>query len=166
MKNSSKAGFTLVELLVVIVIIGILAAVAVPQYQKAVTKARFAEAGLVLNALWKACALHELEHGEYACSRASLEDLNIDIPGQTITSWFGQKQTDYFVYKLTAPSELPAAYYNPHKIDPAGEEASLTVCLYVDEEGNINCSYMEEEGEKICKHSGYPVGGEDNGYCW
>ncbi len=56
-------GFTLIELLVVVLIIGILAAVAVPQYQKAVEKARAAEAITVMNSLQKGIELYLLEKG-------------------------------------------------------------------------------------------------------
>ena len=59
----NNGGFTLMELLVVVLIIGILAAVAVPQYNKAVEKARVAEAKVILNALQKAVEIYLLENG-------------------------------------------------------------------------------------------------------
>ena len=70
-------GFTLIELLVVVLIIGILSAIALPQYQKAVTKARFAEAFTNLKVMAESIKRCELENGTGSdeCVRA----INLDV---------------------------------------------------------------------------------------
>jgi len=76
--NSKAIGFTLVELLVVVLIIGILAAVAVPQYEKAVEKGRSAQAITLIKALAQAEEVYFMEHGTYTTQFNEL-DLGIDI---------------------------------------------------------------------------------------
>ncbi len=63
-----SAGFTLIELLVVVLIIGILSSVALPQYTKAVEKARSAEAMTMLSNLHKAAMIYDMENGEHSGS--------------------------------------------------------------------------------------------------
>lgn len=65
MIKKRNGGFTLVELLIVIVIIGILATLAVPQYQKMVERSKTAEAYNFMDALRKAECLYYTQFGVF-----------------------------------------------------------------------------------------------------
>lgn len=75
MKNNK--GFTLIELLVVVLIIGILSAVALPQYEKAVTKTRMMTGVTIGRSLAMALDEYYLANGEFT---AAYDNLSLGVP--------------------------------------------------------------------------------------
>ena len=74
--QKTKQAFTLIELLVTVLIIGILAAIAVPQYQKAIDKTRFMNYIQIAFGIKRAQEVYYLANNQYA---TELQNLDIDF---------------------------------------------------------------------------------------
>ncbi len=80
---SKKKGFTLIEMLVVVLIIAVLAAIAFPQYQLAVLKSRYTQLMVMADAIRRAQDAYYLAAGKYSLK---INDLDITIPGDCTLS--------------------------------------------------------------------------------
>ena len=75
----NRKGFTLIELIIVVIIIGILAAIAAPMMAGNVQKARRSEAVAALGSIRTAARMYAAEHG--GTYPASLAEINAYING-------------------------------------------------------------------------------------
>ena len=93
MKKGKLEAFTLTELLVVLVIIGILALIALPQFGDVANSARDSEAEVQLNAIYQRQSTYHMKNLKYA---SSLEELGFVQPKLTEEGGNG-----YFNYRIT-----------------------------------------------------------------
>ncbi|HEZ3508731.1 TPA: pilin [Neisseria meningitidis] len=85
--NTLQKGFTLIELMIVIAIVGILAAVALPAYQDYTARAQVSEAILLAEGQKSAVTEYYLNHGEWPANNSSAGvATSTDIKGKYVQS--------------------------------------------------------------------------------
>jgi len=71
LKSRNNKGFTLIELMIVVVIIGILAALAIPRFMRSTTKSKQSEAKQLLKQIYTLQHAYRQEFNFYACNAVS-----------------------------------------------------------------------------------------------
>ena len=85
--SQNKKGFTLIEMLVVVLIIGILAGIALPQYNRTVEQSYSAEALTLIKAVAQSAKLYAINRDK---EFTSFDMLDIDIPWAKSTRVIGR----------------------------------------------------------------------------
>ena len=83
-----KKGFTIVELMVVVLVIGILAAVAIPMMQGRISTAKWSEGKAMMGAIAEALRAHVSEKGSHFSTVPTLDQLGFaddDLNGSYFT---------------------------------------------------------------------------------
>ena len=106
---NNPQAFTLIELLVVVLIIGILASVALPQYQKAVEKSKATQALTLMKSVYNAAKAYQLASGNWP---SNFDELAIEIPWTGTTNGInlghhlqGKSNADWSIQILNSSTE-------------------------------------------------------------
>ncbi|MGB0956107.1 MAG: type II secretion system major pseudopilin GspG [Panacagrimonas sp.] len=107
----SQGGFTLIEIMVVVVILGILAAVVVPRIMDRPDEARIARAKQDIRALEAALNLYKLDNFNYPSTQQGLEALVSEPSGEPeAKNW---KSGGYIAKLPNDPWSNPYQYLSP-----------------------------------------------------
>jgi prepilin-type N-terminal cleavage/methylation domain-containing protein len=117
-RNRQK-GFTLIELMIVVVIIGILAALAIPRFMAATVKAKESEAKTILKQIFTLERTSRQELGVYS---ANLGAIGFDVPTRS-----------KYVYAIDAA----AANTFTASATPDGTDADLVRTFTINQDGLI-----------------------------
>ena len=140
-------GFTLVELMVAVVIVGILAAIAYPAYTSQVKRSRRADAAALLTAVVQAQERYRGNHSTYATA----DDLGVDA----------SKFTKYYTLSIGgigAPPSLKNGYVATASVISTSAQGSDADCAKIGVE--LSSAVLKYEGATASADLA------ENGPCW
>ena len=147
----AKKGFTLVEILIVVVILGILAAIVIPQFTNASTSAKDSSVRSDLQMFRSQIELYKLQHNEALPSAAAV---GLTLAMTAGTDVLGAAGTDYGPYM----QKLPTNPFN--NLATIREEAttSATTTAGANTHGWVLCTtdgsfypdYVDADGDGAC----------------
>jgi prepilin-type N-terminal cleavage/methylation domain-containing protein len=95
----NRKGFTLIELMIVVVIIGILAAIAIPKFSAVSKNSKQAEAGPVLKQI---CTLAQTYQDQYGANAA-------DVTALGVVGWTVPTNAKYFSFSYSGTTATATA---------------------------------------------------------
>ena len=153
-----KKGFTLLELLAVVMIIGILASIAMPQYRMAMEKARLAEGLSVLKAISDAQSRYLQANPDKrgACQRTDIADVDLRGGSWQTGQVCDQYVTPNFTYMLTRGDVV--AIHNTNRsiyalvYDTNGVRSCNTnIAQYTGMAASHESPTAQQRGAKLCE---------------
>lgn len=149
MKNQ---GFALLEILVVVLMLGILVAIAIPQYQMAVLKAKASQVVSLVRSLSQDQEFFYFEHRRYA---KKFSDLNVQIPAnnKSCVYWPKSRIVQADCHNLGNGWEI-GFFIQPGTDRPASIEAhyqeNLSITYYLRNERGNNSTRKRAGDSLVC----------------
>jgi len=128
-------AFTLVELLIVVLITGVLAAIAIPSYQNIVDDTREREARATLRIIYNAQRMYHVDHNTYYNNEIGSDFLEEDASGREGLGAYmddPNDDNDFYEFSVTAAGD---STFTAQAVIPGPPQGTL---LTIDQTGQIN----------------------------
>jgi prepilin-type N-terminal cleavage/methylation domain-containing protein len=138
-RTKMRKGFTLMELIIVIIIVGILATVGFGQYQRIIERGRTAEAKTMLGQIRTAQEAYKTEFGTYAMdiigAPANIRSILVDTTVPTAC-----QLSHYFMYTILSADETTFSA-QADRCTAAGKEPNIPAgsvyLITIDQDGTL-----------------------------